>query len=48
MTEQWFCLDCFTVGQLDSHGRCSSCQSEAVVSCETNNLKPATAKMEVA
>lgn len=30
----WYCLDCRATGPLDSHGRCSTCQSDAVVVAE--------------
>ena len=30
MNEQWWCVDCVTTIELDSHGRCSTCGSDAV------------------
>ena len=30
MNTQWWCVSCLTQIQLDSHGRCSSCGSDAV------------------
>ena len=39
MPEQFFCLDCLHSEPLDIHGRCSVCQSEAVVSAEAGHLK---------
>jgi len=36
MTEQWFCLTCEYIGELDTHARCSCCQSDAVVSVEAS------------
>ncbi len=26
----WWCMDCRTAVELDKHGRCGSCESEAV------------------
>lgn len=31
----WYCLDCLTTGPLDSHGRCGTCASDAVVMAES-------------
>jgi Zn finger protein HypA/HybF involved in hydrogenase expression len=28
--ERWWCMDCKTPVELDTHGRCLVCQSEAV------------------
>ncbi len=30
MKEQWWCVDCVATIELDSHGRCSTCGSDAV------------------
>lgn len=30
--ERFFCLDCEFMGELDRHGRCSKCTSDAVLS----------------
>lgn len=30
MSEEFFCLDCSIVGELDRHGRCGTCGSNAV------------------
>jgi hypothetical protein len=30
LMKSWFCLDCQTAVDLDTHGRCGSCESEAV------------------
>lgn len=31
MSERRFCLDCHRTGEMDRHGRCGKCGSEAVV-----------------
>lgn len=36
MTEHWFCINCREVVELDTHGRCPICESDAVVSCEAS------------
>jgi hypothetical protein len=36
--EQWFCLDCQQVGDLTLHGKCSTCNSDSVVSTEAQHL----------
>jgi hypothetical protein len=28
--KRWWCMDCHTEVELDKHGRCGSCESEAV------------------
>jgi Zn finger protein HypA/HybF involved in hydrogenase expression len=28
--ERWWCMDCLAPVELDKHGRCASCDSEAV------------------
>jgi Zn finger protein HypA/HybF involved in hydrogenase expression len=33
----WFCMDCRNEVELDKHGRCGHCDSEAVDLIETNN-----------
>jgi hypothetical protein len=35
---KFFCLNCHTIGELTVHGRCSTCNSEAVA--ETNGIPP--------
>ncbi len=30
MNNSWWCADCWTAVQLDQHGRCDTCGSEAV------------------
>jgi hypothetical protein len=30
MEKQWFCVNCISQIQLDTHGRCSNCGSDAV------------------
>ncbi len=31
---RWYCMDCKSEVELDRHGRCGSCESEAVDSME--------------
>jgi hypothetical protein len=31
MTDFWLCVNCEAIVQLDQHGRCSVCNSDAVV-----------------
>ncbi len=38
MREKFYCLDCQNIAELDLHGRCPVCQSEAVVSAEAGRL----------
>ena len=40
MNERWWCLDCRTIVELDTHGRCSACSSNAVDSMERQPLWP--------
>ena len=42
MSELWWCINCHTKVELDIHGRCSHCASEAVDSMERlgNRRKP--------
>ena len=40
-TERFLCLDCLCVLPLTVHGRCSLCDSNAVVSEHTSNLSQA-------
>jgi hypothetical protein len=35
--KRWFCMDCRYEGELDMHGRCGHCDSEAVALIESNN-----------
>jgi len=30
MMNRWWCMDCRSAVELDTHGRCASCESEAV------------------
>lgn len=30
MQEKFYCLDCLMIGDLDAHGRCATCGSNAV------------------
>jgi hypothetical protein len=30
MNKQWFCVSCISQIELDTHGRCSNCGSDAV------------------
>jgi hypothetical protein len=32
--DRWWCMDCRTEVELDKHGRCGCCESEAVDSIE--------------
>jgi hypothetical protein len=32
---RWYCMDCKSEVELDKHGRCECCESEAVDSMET-------------
>jgi hypothetical protein len=38
MREKLFCLDCETLREIDQHGRCSVCQSDAM--CFGQSLRP--------
>jgi hypothetical protein len=38
MRERWWCMDCRMMIELDSHGRCSTCSSNAVDSVERRRL----------
>ncbi len=31
---RWFCMDCRNKVQIDRHGRCATCDSEAVILAE--------------
>jgi hypothetical protein len=44
MTVLWWCIDCDKTVQLDRHGRCGTCCSDAVVSME----EPASATCSTA
>lgn len=35
MVDVRYCLNCSTVGALDTHGRCATCNSDAVVLAES-------------
>jgi len=37
----WWCLDCTAIINLDRHGRCEICDSDAVVHAEHQYLEPA-------
>jgi hypothetical protein len=39
---RWWCMDCRTVVELNKHGRCARCESEAVDSMERGSTKPAS------
>ena len=32
--DRWYCMDCKSEVELDRHGRCGSCESEAIDSME--------------
>ena len=32
--EEWYCVNCGVVGELDIHARCGKCGSDAIISCE--------------
>lgn len=34
---RWFCMDCRNKVQIDRHGRCGTCDSEAVILAEHQN-----------
>jgi len=36
--ERWWCLDCRTTVELDSHARCQICSSDAVDTMERTNM----------
>ena len=36
--ERWWCLDCRTSVELNSHARCENCNSEAVDTMERTNM----------
>jgi ABC-type ATPase with predicted acetyltransferase domain len=35
--KRWLCMDCRNAVELDKHGRCGNCESEAVDLAETEN-----------
>lgn len=35
--KRWWCMDCRDAVEMDRHGRCGNCESEAVVLAETEN-----------
>lgn len=39
MNETFICLDCFSVGDLDGHLRCATCESDSVVSALGRSLE---------
>jgi len=39
-----FCLDCNTVRELDGHGRCATCGSDAI--CPGEGLRPVAAPLD--
>jgi ABC-type ATPase with predicted acetyltransferase domain len=43
--ERWWCVDCRASVELNMHGRCASCDSEAVDSMERAGLKTASASV---
>ena len=47
---RWWCMDCRSAVELDMHGRCESCESEAVDSmerCGSLTRPPATVQTTV-
>ena len=42
---RWWCMDCRLEVELDSHGRCGSCESEAVDPLNQQNGLTVTASM---
>jgi hypothetical protein len=42
---RWWCMDCRLAVELDSHGRCGSCESEAVDPLNQQNGLTITASM---
>lgn len=41
-TPVWYCLDCLINRDLDTHGRCSVCQSNAVIDLSLSDANPET------
>jgi hypothetical protein len=39
MKKQWFCVSCVTQIELDTHGRCSTCGSDAVERVEQGAIQ---------
>lgn len=35
---RWWCMDCRAAVELDKHGRCGCCESEAIDSMELNGV----------
>jgi hypothetical protein len=44
MSEQFVCLNCLSVGELNTHGRCGTCDSDGVISAEIVRSSASTAK----
>lgn len=40
IVDRWWCMDCRSAVELDRHGRCACCKSEAVDSMERNGWVP--------
>jgi DNA-directed RNA polymerase subunit RPC12/RpoP len=34
---RWFCMDCRNAVEIDRHGRCGTCESEAVILAKPKN-----------
>jgi hypothetical protein len=43
MLNRWWCMDCRSAVDLNRHGRCASCESEAVDSCHRRPCDVSTA-----
>ena len=37
--KRWWCMDCHCGVNLDKHGRCESCESEAVQLCRADTTR---------
>jgi hypothetical protein len=46
--ERWWCIDCRAPVDLNSHGRCECCDSEAVDTMERNYMQASAATMVLA
>jgi hypothetical protein len=45
MIDSWWCMDCRTVVELDVHGRCAICESEAVDPSRSGSVDLSTVPM---
>jgi len=45
MIHSWWCMDCRTGVELDVHGRCATCESEAVDPSRSDSFELSTVPM---